>query len=68
MSVFGQNLKSRFAVLGVVIVLVLGTLLVRLWSMQIILGKSYADMSENNRVREVTIAAPRGRTGSAVAH
>jgi penicillin-binding protein 2 len=61
MSVFGQNLKSRFAVLGVVIVLVLGTLLVRLWSMQIILGKSYADMSENNRVREVTIAAPRGR-------
>lgn len=61
MSVFGQDLKSRFAVLGVVIVLVLGALLVRLWSMQIISGESFAAQSENNRIREVTIPAARGR-------
>lgn len=61
MSVFGQTLKSRFAVLGLIILLVLGTLLVRLWSMQILSGASYAAQSENNRVREVTIVAPRGR-------
>jgi penicillin-binding protein 2 len=61
MSVFGQELKSRFAVLGGIVVLVLAVLLVRLWSMQIISGESYAELSKNNRVREVTIRAPRGR-------
>lgn len=60
MSMFGEDLKSRFAVFGVIIVLVLGALLVRLWSMQIIAGTSFAAQSENNRIRVVTIPAPRG--------
>src|SRR5512142_1667709 len=58
---FGEHLKTRFAVLGGIVIVVLGVLLVRLWSMQIISGQSYALQSENNRVREVTIPAARGR-------
>jgi penicillin-binding protein 2 len=61
MSVFGQDLKSRFAVLGGIVVLVLAVLFVRLWSMQIIAGQSFALQSQNNRVRSVSIPAPRGR-------
>jgi penicillin-binding protein 2 len=61
MAGFGQDLKSRYGVLAGVVVLVLGILLVRLWSMQIISGQSYAAQSLDNRVREVTIPAARGR-------
>jgi penicillin-binding protein 2 len=61
MSVFGQSLKGRFAALGLIIVLVLGALLVRLWSLQILSGETFAAQSEDNRVREVTLMAPRGR-------
>ena len=41
--------------------LVLGLLLVRLWTMQVLQGSAYATQSEQNRVREVTTPAPRGR-------
>jgi penicillin-binding protein 2 len=61
LSVFGQTLKGRFAVLGIIILLVFGALLVQLWSMQIIWGQSFADAAYNNRIRPLTIAAPRGR-------
>ncbi len=61
MTSYQDQLKSRFAVLGVVIVLVLGSLLVRLWSMQVLSGDAYAALAENNRIREISLAAPRGR-------
>lgn len=61
MAKFGHDLKSRFAILGGIVVVILGVLLVRLWTMQIIAGESYAQQSESNRMREVTIPAPRGR-------
>lgn len=61
MNTFQQQLKSRFAVLGVIVLLVLGSLLVRLWSMQVLSGESYALQSENNRIREISLEAPRGR-------
>lgn len=61
MPTFRQQLKGRFATLGIVVLLMLGVLLVRLWSMQVIAGESYAAMADDNRVREIPIDAPRGR-------
>ncbi len=61
MALAGQDLKSRFAILGGIVLLVLGVLLVRLWSMQIIGGQGYAQAATENRVRTVYLPAPRGR-------
>jgi penicillin-binding protein 2 len=61
LSSFRQELKPRFAALGIIVVLVLGLLLVRLWTMQVVQGSAYTAQSEDNRVREVTVEAPRGR-------
>jgi penicillin-binding protein 2 len=60
MATYRQELKSRFATLGIIIVVVLAALLVRLWTMQVLNGESYAAQAENNRVREISIDAPRG--------
>lgn len=60
MSTYRQELRSRFATLGILIILVLASLLVRLWTMQVLNGKSYAALAENNRVREISLEAPRG--------
>jgi len=61
MTTFQQTLKSRFAVLGVIVLLVLGSLLVRLWSMQVLSGESYALLAQDNRIRKISLEAPRGR-------
>jgi penicillin-binding protein 2 len=61
MSTYRQELKSRFAALGIVIVVVLGVLLVRLWTMQVLGADAFAALAENNRVREISLEAPRGR-------
>lgn len=61
MSTYRQELRSRFATLGILIVLVLMALLVRLWTMQVLNGESFAAQAENNRVREISLEAPRGR-------
>jgi penicillin-binding protein 2 len=61
MSTFQQELRSRFAVLGVIILVVLTALLVRLWVMQVLNGESYARQAEDNRVEEISLEAPRGR-------
>lgn len=61
MTTFQDQLKSRFAVLGGIIFVVLASLLVRLWSMQVLSGGAYAALADNNRVREISLAAPRGR-------
>ncbi len=58
---FRQDLKGRFAALGLVVLLVLGALFVRLWSMQVLSGDDYAALADNNRVREISVDAPRGR-------
>jgi len=60
MSDFRQDLRSRFGTLGVLIIIVLGALLVRLWTLQVLNGESYAAEADNNRVREISIDAPRG--------
>ena len=61
MSTYRQELKSRFATLGIIIIVVLAALLVRLWTMQVLASDSFAALAENNRVREISLEAPRGR-------
>lgn len=61
MTDFRQQLKPRFAVLGFVVLAVLGLLLARLWTLQVLNGAAYAEQAKQNRVREVTTEAPRGR-------
>ncbi len=58
---FRQRLKPRFAVLAGVVIGVLGLLLLRLWTMQVLSGDAYAAQAVENRVREITTVAPRGR-------
>ncbi|MDR3686087.1 MAG: penicillin-binding protein 2 [Coriobacteriia bacterium] len=58
---FQQELKGRYAVLGIVVVAVLGLLLAKLWTMQVLNGAQYADAAVQNRVRPVTTSAARGR-------
>lgn len=61
MPTYRQKLKPRFAALGVIVLAVLGLLLLRLYSMQVVSGAAYAAQAEQNRVREITTIAPRGR-------
>ncbi|HEY5517441.1 MAG TPA: penicillin-binding protein 2 [Coriobacteriia bacterium] len=61
MTTFRQLLKGRFAVLGVVVLVMLGSLAVRLWGMQVLSGSSFAAAAEGNRIREVSLPAARGR-------
>jgi penicillin-binding protein 2 len=61
MSTFRERLKPRFAILGFVVLAVLGLLLFRLWTMQVLQGSAFAARADNNRIREVTTPAPRGR-------
>jgi penicillin-binding protein 2 len=60
-TTFRQQLKGRFAVLGLIVLIVLGALMARLWSMQVLSGRSFAAQAEENRIRQVSIDASRGR-------
>lgn len=53
--------RSRYLILGGVIGAVLGTLLVKLWSMQVISSKTYTKLAEANARTTYTVQAPRGR-------
>ncbi len=61
MPTFRQRLKPRFAVFGGLVLALLSVLALRLWSMQVLSGPVFAAQAERNRVREVTLVAPRGR-------
>jgi len=61
MTTFREQLKGRFAVLGVVVLVVLGALAVQLWSMQVITGTQYSAAAQSNSTREIHLPAPRGR-------
>jgi len=61
MTTFREHLKPRFAALGIIVLLVLGVLFVRLWSMQVLGGSAFAAQADSNRIREITLEAPRGR-------
>src|SRR3989475_8054689 len=65
-----QNLRPRLSIVNVMVVLLLAVLGVRLYLMQIVRGKYYADIAENQRIRLLPIPAPRGvifdRNGNAL--
>jgi penicillin-binding protein 2 len=50
----------RLRVVGVVVLLLFGILVLRLWTLQVIDGKTYAAAVTANQVRVVSVAAPRG--------
>jgi len=52
------NLRLR--VVGVAVLLLFGILVLRLWTLQVVEGKTYAAAVTRNQVRVVSIAAPRG--------
>ena len=58
---FQQQLKGRYATLALVVLVVLGVLLAKLWTMQVLSGSAFAKQAEENQVREITTEAPRGR-------
>jgi penicillin-binding protein 2 len=60
-NAFRDLLRGRFAALGVVVLVVLGGLVVQLWTMQLIHGATYSAAANNNRIRQVSLPAVRGR-------
>ncbi|MBE0475532.1 MAG: penicillin-binding protein 2 [Coriobacteriia bacterium] len=58
---YRQRLKPRFAALGIIVVGILGVLLVRLWTMQVLFGETFAAQAEDNRIHEIPLDAARGR-------
>lgn len=50
----------RLAILSTVIAVLIGVLAVRVWQLQVLQGARYLRESDENRVRDYTVAAPRG--------
>jgi penicillin-binding protein 2 len=50
----------RLRVVGIAVLLLFGILVLRLWTLQVIDGKTYAAAVTQNQVRIVSVAAPRG--------
>jgi penicillin-binding protein 2 len=55
-----QNLRVRLRVIQALILVLLTVLSVRLYLLQIVNGRHYADIAENQRIRLLPIPAPRG--------
>jgi penicillin-binding protein 2 len=55
-----QNLRVRLRLIQVLVLLLLGVLCVRLYLLQIVSGARYAEVAENQRIRQLPIPAPRG--------
>ncbi len=56
-----DGIKKNSLYLMIFVFALLGILLIRLFVMQIIKGSYYEGLSENNRIRIISISAPRGR-------
>ncbi len=56
-----EDLKKNSFYLMILVFALLGILLTRLFVMQIIKGSYYEGLSENNRIRIISTAAPRGK-------
>ncbi|MGB2711870.1 MAG: penicillin-binding protein 2 [Conexibacter sp.] len=54
------QLAMRVAILGGVALTLFGIVFFRLWFLQVLSGDEYVAQARGNRVRDVTIAAPRG--------
>lgn len=55
-----RALQARVAALQYLVVLALALLLAYFWHLQVLRGRYYRDLAENNRIRTLPIAAPRG--------
>jgi penicillin-binding protein 2 len=64
------QLALRVAVFGVIAFALFGIVFFRLWFLQVLSGDQYLEQARDNRVREVTVQAPRGaivdRNGNAL--
>ncbi|HDP25085.1 MAG TPA: penicillin-binding protein 2 [Deltaproteobacteria bacterium] len=56
-----EEINARSKILTIFVIFLFAVLLVRLFSMQIISGSYYESLSRNNRIRMVSIHAPRGK-------
>jgi len=52
--------RSRLLVLQAIIVIAVAVLIGRLWQLQMIAGETYRLLADQNRLRQVDVAAPRG--------
>jgi penicillin-binding protein 2 len=50
----------RIRIVGVVVLILFGVLVLRLWTLQVVEGKTYAAAVTRNEVRVVSVPAPRG--------
>jgi len=55
-----QQPSRRLFILNLIIGMLVGILVVRLWQVQVLQGASYLRQSEENRIRDYTLTAPRG--------
>src|SRR5882762_8097036 len=55
-----QNLRTRLSIINVLVVLLLTILGVRLYLLQMVWGKYYSEIAQNQRIRLLPIPAPRG--------
>ncbi|GAC1319963.1 MAG: penicillin-binding protein 2 [Thermoleophilaceae bacterium] len=55
------QLALRVAIIGGVALVIFGIIFFRLWYLQILSGDRYRAEANNNRVREITVPAPRGK-------
>ncbi len=56
-----ESLERKFFPFALVVVLIFSVLFIRLWQLQILKGKEYKDLSENNRIRLRKVLPLRGR-------
>jgi len=56
-----ESLQRRVAILGLIMLAAFAVLFARLWFMQIVSGNDYRKKAEGNRIREISIEAPRGK-------
>src|SRR5207244_10303389 len=55
------QLAIRIAIIGGAALVMFGVIFFRLWYMQVLSGDRYLAEANNNRVREINVAAPRGK-------
>src|SRR6266478_4957257 len=55
-----QNLRNRLSIVNVLVVFLLTVLCVRLYLLQMVWGKYYSEIAQNQRIRLLPIPAPRG--------
>jgi penicillin-binding protein 2 len=54
------RMALRVAILGAVALVAFGVLFLRLWSLQVLAATKYRSEAQNNQIRTISLAAPRG--------